>query len=139
VDYLFERYADRLDGKNELVSVDRRASRLGVHVERGKSGPDLTLAWTVLANAASYDIVSGALSTLRSTAGNYTAATQKCVASKLVATGRTVAGPNPPAGDGVWFIVRGANCRGRGTYDESSPRQIGSRDAEIAASPSACP
>jgi hypothetical protein len=105
----------------------------------GKSGPALTLAWTVLANAASYDIVSGALSTLRSTAGNYTAATQQCVASKLVATGRTVAGPNPPAGDGVWFIVRGANCRGRGTYDGSSPKQIGSRDAEIAASPSACP
>jgi hypothetical protein len=105
----------------------------------GKSGPDLALAWTALASAASYDVVRGSLSTLRASGGDYTAATQQCVASRLVATGTTVSGANPPAGDGYWFIVRGSNCRGRGTYDSGAPKQIGSRDAEIAASGVGCP
>jgi hypothetical protein len=111
----------------------------GFTLSAGKSGPDLTLTWTVLASAASYDIVGGALSTLRSTAGNFTAAMQACLAARLVATTKTVAGPPPAAGDGIWVLVRGANCRGRGTYDGGSPKQVGSRDGEIAASPSACP
>jgi hypothetical protein len=31
------------------------------------------------------------------------------------------------------------SCGGNGTYDSGAPRQIGSRDAELAASPTACP
>lgn len=111
----------------------------GFVLSAGKSGPDLLLTWSALANAASYDVVRGALSTLRASGGDFTAATQQCVASKLLATTQKVVGPNPPAGDGYWFLVRGANCRGGGTYDTGSPRQIGSRDAEIAASAAACP
>lgn len=35
--------------------------------------------------------------------------------------------------------VGGANCRGHGTFDSGSPRQVGARDAEIEASTRSCP
>jgi hypothetical protein len=45
----------------------------------------------------------------------------------------------PPAADGFWYLLRGLSCGGPGTYNESVPSQIGSRDTEISASPSSCP
>jgi len=108
-------------------------------VTASKSGPDLVLSWSILADASWYDITSGSLSVLRASGGDFTAATQRCTAGRVVTTSKTVAGPPPPAGDGFWFVLRGANCRGRGTYDSGAPKQVGSRDAEIAASPAACP
>ncbi len=35
---------------------------------------------------------------------------------------------------GWFFLVRGANCLGNGTYDSGSPGQVAPRDAGIAAS-----
>jgi hypothetical protein len=111
----------------------------GFSLSASKLGPDVLLSWSVLAGASWYDIVSGSLSTLRATGGNFTTATSQCVVGKHVLTSKTVSGPAPPAGDGFWFLVRGANCRGGGTYNTGAPQQQGSRDAEIAASPAACP
>ena len=45
----------------------------------------------------------------------------------------------PDAGDGFWFLVRGQNCGGSGTYDSGGPAQVGGRDLEIASSGAACP
>jgi hypothetical protein len=45
----------------------------------------------------------------------------------------------PPPGGGFWYLVRGLSCGGPGTYDSGAASQIGSRDAEIAASANACP
>jgi len=46
----------------------------------------------------------------------------------------------PSASEGTWYLVRPVNaCSGNGTWNESSPPQQGSRDAELAASPAACP
>jgi hypothetical protein len=99
------------------------------------AGP--TCTWPAQPGAGWYDLVSGKLSTLRATLGDFTQSTESCFAAKTTGTSVPVPGPNPP-GDGFWFLVRGANCRGRGTYDEGGAQQ-GSRDAEIAAAAAACP
>jgi len=40
---------------------------------------------------------------------------------------------------GLWHLVRPINCAGAGSFDSGAPSQSGSTDAEIAASPNACP
>ena len=45
----------------------------------------------------------------------------------------------PDTVDGFWFLVRGVNCGGSGSYDTGEPSQVGSRDAEIAGSGADCP
>jgi hypothetical protein len=97
---------------------------------------------TVIASSApgasTFDVVTGPLSTLRLTQGNFTPATTGCLADDngTPANDASV----PPAGDGWWYLTRGGNnCGGVGTYDSGSPSQAQSRDAEIAASPSTCP
>jgi hypothetical protein len=104
-----------------------------------KVAGELQLNWSALAGSEWYDVVAGNLNALRSSGGNFTTATTGCSAGKLGATSHDVVGPPPPAGSGIWFLVRGANCRGPGSYDTGSPKQIGLRDAEIAASGLACP
>jgi len=36
-------------------------------------------------------------------------------------------------------VIRAVNCGGNASYNSGSPKQVGSRDAEIAASGNACP
>jgi hypothetical protein len=111
----------------------------GIVVRIGKAGPDLDLSWNVHPAASWYDVVRGSLSALRASQGNFTLATQACAAQKLVTTSRRLAEPVPPAGSGFWYLLRGANCRGHGTYDSGGASQVGSRDAEIEASGADCP
>lgn len=111
----------------------------GPVVALAKSGLDVSLAWPALFGASWYDAVGGKLSTLRSSGGDFSASTQRCLQGKITGTSLLVGGAPPPAGEGFWFLVRGTNCRGHGTYDSGSPRQSGSRDAEIAASQQDCP
>jgi hypothetical protein len=96
------------------------------------------LSWTAPAGAVWFDVVGGPLSLLRSSQGDFSVATNRCVASR-VATPSADSGQPPPPGNGVWFLVRSANCRGRGTYDSGAPSQQGARDQEIAASRAPCP
>jgi len=102
------------------------------------NGSDVLLSWTALSGATSFDIVQGALSALKSSVGNFQFATQACIADNTTATSFT-AGGTPNAGDGYWFLVRGENCGGDGTYDTGEATQAGLRDAEIAASGHGCP
>jgi hypothetical protein len=97
-----------------------------------------TASWSALATAQTYDAVRGSLDTLRSSAGNFTTSTASCLANNIAAS--PVTDPSVPStGTGFWYLVRGSNCVDAGTYDDLAPSQSGSRDAEIAASPSACP
>ncbi len=107
-------------------------------VTAGRNGGSLVLSWTALAGATSYDVVQGALSTLRSSHGSFQSATQACSTNDTLATSITVSGTTG-VGDGFWFIVRGANCGGAGTYNSGAASQAGSRDAGIAASGNGCP
>jgi hypothetical protein len=95
------------------------------------------LSWTYASGGApAFDAVRGDLSTLRSSAGDYSIATTNCL-------GSDVAGPVddtqvPAAGAGYWYLVRPVHCGGKGTYDSGAASQIGSRDAEILASGNDC-
>ncbi len=104
-----------------------------------KQAAGIVLSWSSLPGASFYDLVGGKLSTLKSSGGNFTISTDRCVSGKRTTTSAPETGQAPSVGDGVWFLVRGANCKGRGTYDSGAPSQVGSRDAEIAASLRSCP
>jgi hypothetical protein len=104
----------------------------------GDAGPGTELSWTSLPGADRYDVVRGDLGVLRTSGGNFTAATQACVADDTTATSRMFA-PSPTPGRGLWFLVRGASCVAPGTYDSGASSQVASRDSEIDAAPAACP
>jgi len=74
---------------------------------------------------------------LRSSGGNFTTSTSVCLADDQLAASLDDAG-TPAPGGGFFYLVRGTNCSGSGTYDTGSPRQIGSRDAEVDAAPITC-
>ena len=101
------------------------------------SGSDLVLSWS-LPGAATYDVIRGGLSALTSSHGSFQSATQACAANDTAATSMTISG-TPALRDGFWFLVRGNNCGGAGTYNSGAASQVGSRDAGIAASGNSCP
>jgi hypothetical protein len=75
---------------------------------------------------------------LHASGGDFTASLLECLEGLSTDTSSTSGGP-PPAGDGFYYLVRTVGCGQSGTYDSGSASQQGSRDAEIAASPAACP
>jgi hypothetical protein len=123
-----------------VATAWRRAAPAGVtSLAAGKpGGNNLLLSWPAISGATSYDVVQGGLLALRSSGGNFQSATQACAADNTLGTSVTTGG-TPSLGDGFWFLVRGTNCGGNGTYDSGAPRQVGLRDAEIAASGNNCP
>ncbi len=107
-----------------------RASRVGTGTAR--------LTWSAVATATGYDVVRGSVEVLRSSEGDFSLATNACAGNELVSTSRedpTVV----DAGSGFFYLVRAVNCASTGTYDSGAPSQQGTRDAEIQASPAACP
>jgi len=129
---------DGLDNNCDAL-VDNAAAPSGSNqVSVARSGFTATISWSPLVGASSYDIVRGSLATLRAFTGNYTAAVNGCL-------GNNTGGPSvtdtsvPPPGDANWYLIRGVNCGGGGSYDEGVASQSGPRDTEIAASSSACP
>lgn len=109
----------------------------GFTLTAAKGAGTVTLSWTALAAAAWYDAVRGDLAILRGSKGAFDDATLDCIGDKVLATSVVFSG-DPAPGSGFWFLVRGSNCKGHGTYDTGQPSQFGSRDAEIAASGHDC-
>jgi hypothetical protein len=95
------------------------------------------LSWSAPVGSDWYDVVRGDLKLLRSTGGDFTVATAEC-ADNTTTTSLLFAG-NPAVGEGFWFLVRGANCKGAGEYDSFALSQVGDRDAEINAAATGCP
>jgi hypothetical protein len=109
-----------------------------LEIQVDKSGGDLEISWTPLAGATEYDVVRGDLDLLRSSGGNYSIATKECIGNdRTIAPVTHAENPNP--GKGFWYLARGDNCGGKGTYDTTGPGQQGPRDAAVAASPLDCP
>ena len=96
------------------------------------------LQWTGDPLVPSYDVVYGDLTTLRNTGGDFLQAVLGCRADNL--TGTSVdTGPGPLPGHAFFFLVRGNDCVGAGTWNEGQPGPISmDRDPEINASPAAC-
>ncbi|HEX4824456.1 MAG TPA: hypothetical protein VFV19_09090 [Candidatus Polarisedimenticolaceae bacterium] len=89
------------------------------------------LGWTYGGtDATAFDAVRGDLSSLRSSNGNFSAATTTCLGSGTVGPIDDASVPAP--GSGFWYLVRAVNCGGKGTYDSSA------RDTGIAASGHDC-
>lgn len=101
-----------------------------------KSFGNVVLQWGALPAATLYQVLRGSLSSLRSTGGNFTVATASCEAG-LTATTTTYSLSSGSTSE--FYLVRGANCAGKGTTNEGGGAQVGSRDAEIAASGHDCP
>lgn len=98
----------------------------------------VSVSWTAVPVAAAYDLVRGLAKELQISGGDFTTATQLCVANDRVQT----SSPDtnlPPTGNAFWYLVRGVSCGGAGTYNETGGSQVGSRDAEINASTNRCP
>jgi hypothetical protein len=110
------------------------APALGV----AKSLADAVISWTPLDGATRYDAVEGDLVPLTAGSGDYQSSVLACLLDDGAATSVSSA-TAPGPGGGLWFLVRGVNCAGPGTYDEGTGSQQGSRDSEIAASANACP
>jgi hypothetical protein len=106
-----------------------------------KWAPGVRLTWTMAANATLYDVVAGDLSTLRSTLGDFAAATTICVVNDVSAMTALIVGADadPVPGDGTYYLVRSIGTGCRGTYDDGSTSQQGGRDAETASAAMACP
>lgn len=96
------------------------------------------VSWSAIPGADSYDLVRGSLSLLGSSGGNFTTSLQTCLANDQAGLSFPD-GAVPAAGNGFYYLVRGASCGGAGTYDHVGGNQVGSRDAEISASPASCP
>ena len=99
---------------------------------------DTEITWSPMARAQQFDVVRGDLRALRDAAGDFAASTEECLADDHTGTSLAYAGAPAPQ-QGFWFLVRAVNCGGPGTYDSEASSQVGPRDAEIAASPDACP
>jgi len=94
------------------------------------------LTWSALPGVDTYDVVRGDLAAFWIT-GDFYATIQACVASRTTATSLPEAN-DPGPGEAFYYIVRGSNCAGSGTWDGGGPGQYDSRDY-LNSSPAACP
>jgi len=114
------------------------APAVSATIAAAKNSGATALTWTTVPRATAYDLVRGDLNALRASSGDFTTATERCLADDLAATNASDT-DTPAAEHGYWYVVRGVNCGGTGSYDSGAPSQPASRDAEIAASVHACP
>lgn len=95
------------------------------------------LTWRAALASESYDVVSGDLTTLHATGGDFMAATTSCHAENHAVL-RVDHSGTPPSGEGFWYLNRGVTEVAPLSYDAGSISQVGARDAEIERSAAAC-
>lgn len=124
-----------------LINVDEIALTLRMRLQEGI--PQIVwLYMTPQGVGVTYDIVRGSLSTLRVTGGNFTPASTKCVKNNfpnVTATEVDYSSGIPAPGDGFFYLVRDSRVMNYDTLPHwPSSTQVGSRNAEINASGTAC-
>ena len=103
-----------------------------------KTGADALLSWDLLPGATGSDTVRGNLGCVVSSGGDFAACTVTCLDDNRTTTSMLDTDSLTP-GQGFWYLIRGQNCGGNGTYNSGGPSQAGLRDAEIAGSGNDCP
>jgi hypothetical protein len=98
----------------------------------GRSGTDVVLSWNAV--GASWDVLLGNLDTLKSSGGDFTAATVACLVDDSPQPTLVL---DPAGSESVFFLVR-AECAGGTTYESGGAGQVGLRDGEINASALSC-
>ena len=95
------------------------------------------VSWTPLVGATTFDVVRGDLGTLLASSGDFAASVQECTVDATRATSLPFA-IDPDPEQGFWFLVRGGNCAGPGSYESDGAGQVAPRDPQLGAPP-ACP
>jgi len=84
-------------------------------------GPPTSVSWTsqnaTTGTSTRYDVVTGSLGDLLASR-DYSAAS--CMASAVNGSSTLDPAPNPPAGSGIYYLVRAKNNCGPGTYGDST-------------------
>ena len=124
---------DDCDGTVDNVALPGPASNL---LAQRVDPVTVSITWSSNLTATSSDVVRGGLAALLAAHGNFALAGDVC--HPAIVSGTFQDATLPGAGDGFWYLVRGVNCGGHGTFDGGDAGQVGSRDAGIAAS-GACP
>ena len=96
------------------------------------------MSWGGVGLADSYDLVKGRLEDLQSSHGNFTTAISECLENNDLDT-IALDSAQPSLAHGYFYLVRAIAACKTGTYDSGDASQQGLRDAEISASPLACP
>ncbi len=97
------------------------------------------LDWNDLPGAQSYDVVRGDLGILASTGGDFSEATQECVADELEESGMDYT-DTPEPGIAFFLLVRANSPEGAMTWQPlAGESQVGARDDEINSAASTCP
>ena len=86
-----------------------------------------------------FDVVRGDVEVLSGSGGDFTIATQECLANDIEEDFLPLFQDPDSPGEGFWFLVRSSTPGENATYDSGEASQIGSRDPEIEASPFSCP
>ena len=94
--------------------------------------------WSTVSGALGYDLVRGDLGILRSTGGDFSPATDQCLANDSAGTTWPL-GVDPAAGEALWYLVRGVLGTANLTYDSFGPGLFAGRDPAIEASGATCP
>ena len=94
--------------------------------------PDGTLTWDAGGDATSWDVSWGNVTLLQS--GGLPASIPRCLEDD--SPDSRASDPLFPPRGGAWYLVRGVNCAGNGSWDAGDPSQRASRDPSLA---SACP
>ncbi|MEE9230533.1 MAG: hypothetical protein V3U86_07485, partial [Acidobacteriota bacterium] len=97
------------------------------------------LGWSEIPEAHAYDVVTGDLTRLNRSGGDFSEAVVACVADDHPANELLFEQEGPEPGSGFWILVRSVHAGGNGTYDSDSRSQVGTRDPGIDAAPLACP
>ena len=134
-----------VDVRNNAGMLTRRTATLELNACIEPNGvPELKLSKETFGTRLSWspvstitDVVYGNLNTLRSSGGAFDVSTEGCLYDDTTLDSTLVA-LFPGPGEGYWFLARGAECDG-GPYETYLSGQVGLRDAEIDAAPSACP
>jgi len=88
------------------------------------------LSWDAVPGVLGVDIVMGDLQALRSDGGDFSLAMRGCLADDE--PGTSVEAPGSPPVRQAWFYVgRTVHAGGNGSYDSTSPSQVGFRDYGI--------
>ncbi len=121
-----------------VVTAWRRVVPSGHAALKGirSSATAALLTWDALSGATASDVVYGDLNVLRASGGNFQLATLNPIVCNTPLLSVTQDG-NPAARNGFWFLERGGNCGGAGTYNDGT--QVASRDPGILASGRDCP
>jgi hypothetical protein len=103
----------------------------GAVLSLAQDGAETALSWTDLPGSSAFDLLHGDVTTLRTAVDAFEASTIGCVSERRSMLSATFA-DEPTPGQGYWFLVRGANCGGNGSYDDE-------RDEAISDSGRDCP